>query len=319
MWKTGYIIPTLVNRPKNCLSLVGKVLIIPIRKNFLEETKMNDIAAKKIRSIYFHIHLVSDSTGETLVGTSRASCAQYQHGIAVEHLHALVRSEKQLEKALISIENFPGVVFYTLVNHSRRRRLEQRCAELNIPAVSILDSTLAALGRYLGAPMSSEVGAQRTMDAEYFSRISALDFAMAHDDGQNLEGLVDADIILLGISRTSKTPTCIYLANRGFKTGNIPLVPGFVMPDYIQDLKKPLIVGLVSSPDRIVQIRRNRLTSLGDDPNSNYVDKQEVRAEMMAAKRLFSRNNWPIVDVSRRSIEETAARIINLHQDRAFL
>lgn len=283
---------------------------------------MNEKNANKtksrIRSIYFHIHLVSDSTGETLVGTSRASCAQFQHGLAVEHIHALVRSEQQLEKALSAIEAYPGLVFYTLVNPERRRMLEHRCAELNIPAVSILDPTLATLGRYLGAPMSSEIGAQRTMDAEYFSRIGALDFAMAHDDGKNLEGLAEADIILLGISRTSKTPTCIYLANRGFKTGNIPLLPEFVMPPFIEALKKPLIVGLVSSPDRIVQIRRNRLTSLGNNPDTNYVSKDEVRAEMTAAKRLFARNNWPIVDVSRRSIEETAARIINLYQDRAY-
>ncbi|MBL4853419.1 MAG: kinase/pyrophosphorylase [Robiginitomaculum sp.] len=269
-----------------------------------------------IRSIYFHIHLVSDSTGETLVGMSRASCAQYQNGLAVEHLHALVRSEQQLEKALGLVEGFPGVVFYTLVNQNRRRRLEQRCAELNIPAVSILDPSLATLGRYLGAPMSSEVGAQRTMDEEYFSRMGALDFAMNHDDGQNIEGLAQADIILLGVSRTSKTPTCIYLANRGFKAGNIPLVPGAKIPAQITAMTKPLIVGLVSSPDRIVQIRRHRLSSLGDNPNSDYVDKQKVRSEMMAAKRFFAKNNWPIVDVSRRSIEETSARIINLYKDR---
>ena len=272
-----------------------------------------------IRSIYFHIHLVSDSTGETLVGTSRASCAQYQHGLAVEHLHALVRTEKQLDKALSSIEGFPGVVFYTLVNQERRRKLEQFCAEHNIPAVSIMDPALATLGRYLGVPMSSEIGAQRIMNAEYFSRMSALDFAMTHDDGQSMESLPDADIILLGVSRTSKTPTCIYLANRGFKTGNIPLVPGFVVPPFIEALKKPLIVGLVSSPDRIVQIRRNRLMSLGDDTSSGYIDKDNVRAEMTAAKRLFAKNKWPIVDVSRRSIEETAARIINLHKDRRLL
>ncbi len=270
-----------------------------------------------IRSIYFHIHLVSDSTGETLVGMSRASCAQYQHGLAVEHLHALVRSERQLEKALDLIENYPGLVFYTLVNEKRRRRLEQRCAELNIPAVSILDPSLATLGRYLGSPMSSEVGAQRTMDAEYFSRMGALDFAMNHDDGQNIDGLAQADIILLGVSRTSKTPTCIYLANRGFKAGNIPLIPGVALDQQIVNLNKPLIVGLVSSPDRIVQIRRHRLSSLGDNPNSDYVDKQKVRTEMMAAKRLFAKNGWPIVDVSRRSIEETSARIINLYQDRS--
>jgi len=277
---------------------------------------MNTIIETKIRSIYFHIHLISDSTGETLVGMSRASCAQYQHGLAVEHLHALVRSEQQLEKALGFVEGFPGVVFYTLVNQNRRRRLEQRCAELNMPAVSILDPSLATLGRYLGAPMSSEIGAQRIMDAEYFSRMGALDFAMNHDDGQNIEGLTEADIVLLGVSRTSKTPTCIYLANRGFKTGNIPLIPGTEISPQVMALKKPLIVGLVSSPDRIVQIRRQRLSSLGDNPNSDYVDKEKVRSEMMAAKRLFAKNKWPIVDVSRRSVEETSAHIINLYQDR---
>ena len=276
-----------------------------------------NVGGHHIRSIYFHIHLVSDSTGETLVGISRASCAQYQHGLAVEHLHALVRTEQQLEKALISIQGFPGVVFYTLVNQKRRRRLEKRCAELNIPAISVLDPSLATLGRYLGAPMSSEVGAQRTMDDEYFSRMGALDFAMRHDDGQNINGLVNADIILLGVSRTSKTPTCIYLANRGFKAGNIPLVPGVNLPDHIKSLSKPLIVGLISSPDRIVQIRRHRLTSLGNKPDTDYVDKQKVRSEMMQAKRLFAKHSWPIVDVTRRSIEETSARIINLYQDRS--
>ncbi len=276
-----------------------------------------DVQQNSIRSIYFHVHLVSDSTGETLVGISRASCAQYQHGLAVEHLHALVRSELQLEKALESIKGFPGVVFYTMVNQKRRRRLEQKCAELNIAAVSVLDPSLATLGRYLGAPMSSEIGAQRTMDAEYFSRMGALDFAMNHDDGQNIDGLNQADIILLGVSRTSKTPTCIYLANRGFKAGNIPLVPGAALSKQITSYTKPLIVGLVSSPDRIVQIRRHRLTSLGDNPDTDYVDKQTVRAEMMQAKRLFAKHKWPVVDVTRRSIEETSARIINLYQDRS--
>ena len=268
----------------------------------------------KISSIYFHVHLVSDSTGETLVTISRASCAQYPQGLAVEHLHALVRSEEQMQKTMELIEDYPGLVFYTLVNPERRRILEERCAVLNIPAVSILDPALASLGRYLGAPMSSEIGAQRQMDKEYFSRIGALDFAMAHDDGQNIEGLKSADIILLGISRTSKTPTCIYLANRGLKAGNIPLVPGAPAPEILTTYKKPLIVGLVSSPDRIVEIRRQRINSLGQG-TTNYVDTDKVRDEMTASKRMFARNRWPIVDVSRRSIEETAARIINLYQD----
>ena len=266
--------------------------------------------------IYFHIHLVSDSTGETLVAHTRASCAQYQHGIAIEHLHALVRSEHQMNKTLKAIKRFPGLVFHTLVNKERRHTLEAECAKFNIPSVSILDPSLAAIGRYLGAPMSSEIGAQRTMDEDYFTRISALDFAMHHDDGQNIEGLADADIILLGISRTSKTPTCIYLANRGFKTGNIPLVPGVKLPDSFTGLKTPLIVGLVSSPDRIVQIRRQRVRAMGADRDTHYIDKEKVRTEMTQAKRLFARHKWPVVDVSRKSIEESAARIINLFQER---
>lgn len=274
---------------------------------------MNENLEKKAR-VYFNVHLVSDSTGETLVTLSRASCAQYPQGRPIEHLHALVRSEKQLLSALQKIEDYPGIVFYTLVNEERRKLLEQHCTRLNITAVSILDPALASLSRYLGVPMSSEIGAQRTMSDAYFSRISALDFAMAHDDGQNLEGLKHADIILLGISRTSKTPTCIYLANRGFKAGNIPLVPGTVIPPELKTYKNTLVIGLISTPDRIVEIRRQRLSSLGQGV-TDYVDQDRVREEMLTAKRMFVRQSWPIIDVSRRSIEETAARIINLHQD----
>ncbi len=265
--------------------------------------------------IYFHVHLVSDSTGETLVTVSRAACAQYPQGLAIERLHALVRSEAQMEKSLQDVEDYPGIVFHTLVNERRRRLLERRCTELNIPAVSILDSALASLGRYLGAPMSSKIGAQRTMDKNYFTRISALDYTMAHDDGQNVQTLCEADIILLGVSRTSKTPTCIYLANRGFKSGNIPLVPGTSLPLGLESYKTPLIVGLISSPDRIVEIRRQRLNSLGQNGDSDYINKEKVCEEMTVAKRLFAKNRWPYVDVSRRSIEETSARIINMYQD----
>ena len=269
---------------------------------------------QKNRAIYFHVHLVSDSTGETLVTMSRASCAQFPQAKPIEHLHALVRSQSQLDKALINIKELPGIVFHTLVNQERRHYLERKCAEFNMPAVSILDPALASLGRYLGVSMSSEIGAQRTMNEQYFSRIGALDFTMAHDDGQNIEGLIQAQILLLGISRTSKTPTCIYLANRGYKAANIPLIPGAPLPDILLKLKQTLVVGLISSPDRIVEIRRQRLSSLGQG-QTDYVDKDRVREEMMAAKRMFAKNGLPIVDVSRRSIEETAARIINLYQD----
>ena len=267
-------------------------------------------------AIYFHVHLVSDSTGETLVGMMKASTAQFRNATALEHLHALVRSEAQMEKTLVDIAAKPGVVLYTLVNADRRRTLEAHCAKLNIPAISILDPTLAMLGRYLGAAMISEVGAQRTLDAEYYGRIQALDFAMAHDDGQNVIGLRDAEIILLGISRTSKTPTCIYLANRGYKAGNIPLVPGAPLPVVLDSYEKPLIIGLVAAPDRIVQIREQRLLGLNQHEQTDYIDVDRVRDEMREAKRMFVKKGYKVIDVTRRSIEETSAQIINLYMAR---
>ncbi len=265
-------------------------------------------------AIYFHVHLVSDSTGETLVGLMKASTAQFRNATALEHIHALVRSESQLETVLESIKNKPGVVLYTLVNAERRRRLETFCAQHKIPAISILDPTLAMLGRYLGASIISEVGAQRTLDAEYYNRIEALDYAMAHDDGQNVHGLEQADIVLLGVSRTSKTPTCIYLANRGYKTGNIPLVPGAPLPVLLDNFKKPFIVGLVASPDRIVQIRQQRLMGLKQTEQTDYIDQDRVRDEMRQAKRMFLKKGYKVIDVTRKSIEETSAQIINLYK-----
>jgi len=265
-------------------------------------------------AIYFHVHLVSDSTGQTLVAMMKASTAQFRNATALEHLHTLVRSERQMESTLKEIEAKPGIVLYTLVNEDRRKLLEARCSELNIPAISILDPTLSMLGRYLGAAMISQVGAQRTLDAEYYNRIEALDFAMAHDDGQNVAGLKNADIILLGISRTSKTPTCIYLANRGFKAGNIPLVPNAPLPTILDGFKTPFIIGLVASPDRIVQIREQRLMGLKQDEQTDYIDVDRVREEMRAAKRLFLKKGYKVIDVTRKSIEETSAQIINAYQ-----
>lgn len=264
-------------------------------------------------AIYFHVHLVSDSTGETLVGTMKATTAQFRNATALEHLHSLVRSEEQMERTLQDIENRPGVVLYTLVNPDRRRMLEERCTALNIPAVSILDSSLTMLGRYLGAPVQQAIAAQHNLDSDYYARIAALDFAMVHDDGQNQPGLKDADIILLGVSRTSKTPTSIYLANRGYKTGNIPLVPTAPWPEIVESFDRPFIVGLVASPNRIVQIRQQRINNLNAD-QSDYTDEMRVRDEMQQAKRKFIKLGYPVVDVTRRSIEETAAQIINLYQ-----
>ena len=270
-------------------------------------------------AIYFHVHLVSDSTGETLVAMMKASTAQFRGARALEHLHALVRSEEQMARTLDEIEARPGVVLYTLVNPERRATLEARCKRAGIPHVSILDPALGMLGRYLGASVMGEIGAQRTLDDSYYDRIDALDFAMAHDDGQNVAGLRDADLILLGVSRTSKTPTCIYLGNRGYRAGNIPLVPGSPIPAILETFPKadaggPFVVGLVASPDRIVQIRQQRLSNLAERAQTDYIAPDRVRDEMRDAKRMFTRRGYPVVDVTRRSIEETAAQIINLYQ-----
>jgi regulator of PEP synthase PpsR (kinase-PPPase family) len=259
----------------------------------------------------FHIHMVSDSTGETLMEVMRASVAQFEETNPLEHLYALVRSTRQMDRVLAEIETYPGVVMYTVVNADLRRMLETRCAKLGIPAIAVLDPMLATLSSYLGRGITNRAGAQRALDAEYYHRIDALNYAMAHDDGQgdNFEG---ADVILLGVSRTSKTPTSIYLAHRGFRAANIPLVMGVPIPEEIYNLRKPLVVGLTASPERIVQIRRNRLLSLNEDRDTDYIDDFAVREEILFAKRLYAKHGWSNIDVTRRSIEETAAKIINL-------
>jgi len=264
----------------------------------------------------FHLHLVSDATGETLNMVARAACAQYEDARPIEHVYALVRGPRQLERVLAEIENAPGIVMFTMVNDELRSRLEKRCAELQTPCISVLDPAMLALGKYLGKESSHKPGSQHIMDAEYFDRIAALNYTMAHDDGQSAGDLDDADIILLGVSRTSKTPTCIYLANRGIKAANIPIVPGAPLPPDLETAEKPLIVGLTTSPDRLVQIRKNRLLSLHENTDTDYVAPDVVADEIAFARKLFARNSWPVIDVTRRSIEETAAAVLNLYNER---
>ncbi len=261
--------------------------------------------------VYFHLHMISDSTGETLMGVMRASVAQFENAEPIEHLFALVRSPKQLERALDHVAAYPGVVMYTMVNPDLRRTLEDRCAALGIPAIAVLDPVEATLSGYLGAPMIGRAGAQRALDADYYRRIEAMNYSMAHDDGQG-EELAGAEVILLGISRTSKTPTSVYLGHRGIRTANIPLVPGAPLPEVLFELTKPLIVGLTASPERIIQIRRNRLLNLKEDRSTDYVDEARVKEEIIYAKRLFAKHGWASIDVTRRSIEETAAKVINM-------
>src|SRR6202521_1738699 len=211
---------------------------------------------------YFHLHLISDATGETLITVARAAAAQYAKVLPVEHVHPLVRNQKQLDRVLADIEEFPGIVLYTLLEEGLVGRLEATCRELGLPCLSILGPVLHLFQSYLGAESTHKVGAQHTLNAEYFRRIDALNYTMMHDDGQYAGDLEEAAVLLIGVSRTSKTPTSIYLANRGVKTANIPLVPGIPLPPGIEGLKRPLVVGLYATPERIVQIRQNRLLGL---------------------------------------------------------
>ncbi len=263
----------------------------------------------------FHLHLVSDSTGETLITVGRAVTAQYETIMAIEHVYSLVRSDAQLQRAVASIEAHPGIVLYTLVDDELANRLEAACRKIGAPCLSVLAPVHQLMHSYLGAASHTRPGAQHILNAEYFQRIDAVNYTLMHDDGQIAAGLDQADIILVGVSRTSKTPTAIYIANRGLKTANIPLVPGIPPPDELLQAKNPLIVGLIASPDRIVQIRQNRLLSLNAADGTTYTDRDAVAEELLASRRLFARQGWPVIDVSRRSIEETAAAILDLYRD----
>ena len=266
---------------------------------------------------YFHLHLISDATGETLITVARAAAAQYAKVTPVEHMHPLVRTQKQLDRVLAEIEEQPGIVLYTLLQENLVARLEQKCRDLGVPYLSILGPVLHLFQAYLGAESTHKVGAQHTLNAEYFRRIDALNYTMLHDDGQLTDDLEEADVLLVGVSRTSKTPTSIYLANRGVKTANVPLVPGVPLSPGIERLKHPLIVGLYASAERVVQIRQNRLLSLkAHRDDDKYIDREAVAEEIAASRRLCARHNWPLIDVTRRSIEETAAAILALLGDR---
>lgn len=261
---------------------------------------------------YFHVHLVSDSTGETLNAMARAVCARFENVLPIEHIYALVRSQRQLDRALSDIEEAPGIVLHTIVDDKLRHALEEGCRRLDMPCIPALDPLVSAMQRYLGATTTSRVGAHLRLDNDYFNRMDALNYAIGHDDGQGGQDLDQADVVLVGVSRTSKTPTCIYLAHRGVRAANVPLVPGRPVPEKLFTMKNTLVVGLTISPDRLIQIRRNRLLSLKENRESTYIDVESVREEIIHARRTYERNGWPTIDVTRRSVEETAAAVLNL-------
>jgi [pyruvate, water dikinase]-phosphate phosphotransferase / [pyruvate, water dikinase] kinase len=274
------------------------------------------MARPKTGIMKLHLHLLSDSTGETLENIAKAALAQFDDVAVTRHFWPMVRSNAHLDRILIEVADNPGLVLFTLVNRELRAELERRCASLGLPAVAALDTVSDALSRMLGQQAKARPGRQHMLDDAYYARVEAIHYTMAHDDGIASEGWEDADIVLAGVSRSSKTPTSIYLANRGYKTANIPIVPESPPPPALYTLANPLVVGLTTSPDRLVAIRRNRLSALGEDRATSYADEDMVKREIGYARRMFADNDWPVIDVTRRSIEETAAAIIKLCEDR---
>jgi len=265
-----------------------------------------------VTSQRFHLHLVSDATGETLSSVARACLVQFEQVQPIEHMWWLVRSQGQVARVVAGIEAEPGVVLATLMDGAVRALLEEACRQLRVPFIPVLDPVMAALSGYLNVEFGAQPGRQHVLDAEYFARIDAMHYTLAHDDGQLLTGLEDADVVLTGVSRTSKTPTCMYLANRGIKAANVPLIPGMPPPPELLDLKRPLIVGLTKEPKSLADIRRSRLKFLQQNEETDYADEEQVKAEVAEARRFFARQGWPVIDVTRRSIEEASATILQL-------
>jgi regulator of PEP synthase PpsR (kinase-PPPase family) len=262
----------------------------------------------------FHLHLVSDSTGETVHSVARACLVQFEEAEAVEHIWSMVRTKMQMERVIHGIEANPGVVLFTLVDEGLRAILQEGCRKLQVSAIPVLDPVLAVLASQLGRKSRGLPGQQHLLDSDYFRRIDAMSYTLAHDDGQSAWGLNDADVVLVGVSRTSKTPTCMYLANRGIKAANVPIVPNTPLPPELFELTRPLVVALTNDPERLIQVRRNRMQQLHQEQDRpmEYTDSAAVREEVQQARRLFTERHWPVIDVTRRSIEETAAAIMRL-------
>ena len=262
----------------------------------------------------FHLHLVSDSTGETVASVARASLAQFDSVHTEEHVWSLMRTKGQLEKMVASLDTYPGMVMFTLVDPEMREMLRQACGKRGLPCVAILGPVIRELSNYLDQETTGHTGGQYELSEDYFARIDAINFALEHDDGQATWELEQSDIVIVGPSRTSKSPTCVYLAYRGYKAANVPYVPNIALPENIVKLKQPLVVGLTISEDRLIDIRTTRLAAMNQDARTDYVNEEKVREEIDASKKLFRANGWPVIDVTRRSVEETATLIIQYRQ-----
>ncbi len=269
-----------------------------------------------------NIHLISDATGDTLTSLARAAVAQFDESQVNYHRWSLIRSRLQLHRVLEGIQAEPGPVLCSLVDDALRHELDSACARLGVPLLHVLDPVLEMLQAQFGAPAKHKPGRQYVLDADYFRRIDAMHYVISHDDGQANRGIAEADVVLVGVSRSSKTPTCFYLANRGIKALNVPLVPGIEPTDLLNAPPCP-VIGLTIDPKSLIDIRRHRLQLIGAgaqagfarSDNSEYVDFEAVEKELLWARRLCNERGWPTIDVTRRSIEETAATVLKLMEN----
>ena len=264
-----------------------------------------------------HIHMISDSTGETVNSVMRSVMVQFKKEIDIEeHTWSLVRTAGQMERVLNAISEDPGPVLYTVVDRDMQAMLIKHCRKLRLPCIAVLSKITSELSSYFGVEVSYKPGRQYELDEDYFEKVDAIHYTLAHDDGQLVDSLDEADIVLVGASRTSKTPTCVYLAYKGIFAANIPYVQGVPLPDQLFQLSEDkLVVGLVIQPERLGQIRKSRMLSLNEERQTSYVDMESIISELRESRKLFSKHGWPVIDVTRKSVEETAANILQIYAE----
>ena len=264
----------------------------------------------------YQIYLISDSTGETLDRIFLALKAQFSNIDYEVSQFSFTRTENQILKILDKAKNNKNsVILYTIVDNNLAKYLANAGEKKNIPCFSVLGNLILNFSKILNQRASHQPSGQHVLNDEYYDRIEAIQFTMSHDDGNSISDIEKSDIILLGVSRTSKTPTSIYLANKGFKTSNIPLVNENSLPEKIkQNPKLTCVVGLNTEPERLVDIRKNRMSSLKETENKTYTSIENIQKEVIDAKKTFQKYKWPSIDVTRKSVEETAASIIKIHE-----
>ena len=264
----------------------------------------------------YQIYLISDSTGETLDRIFLALKAQFLNIDYKVHSYSFTRTENQILKILEDAKKKPNaIILYTIVDNSLAKYLANASEEKNIPCFGVLGNLILNFSKILNQKATHEPSGQHILNEEYYDRIEAIQFTMNHDDGNLINEIEKSDIILVGVSRTSKTPTSIYLANKGFKTSNIPLVNENSLPEKLKENPKlSCVVGLSTEPERLADLRKNRMNSLRETENINYTNLENIKKEVLDAKKTFQKYKWPLIDVTRKSVEETAASIIKIHE-----